>query len=39
MKLDALVDLLGLHTALQVRLLNIIKTYKRIRILKTHLLF
>ena len=36
MKLDALVDLLRLHTALQVRLLNIIKTYK---ILKTHLLF
>ena len=44
MKLDALIDLLRLHTAiwkrtLQVSLLNIIKTNKRIRILKTHLLF
>ena len=44
MKQDALIDLLRLHTAvgkrtLQVSLLNIIKTNKRIRILKTHLLF
>ena len=41
MKLDAIIDLLRLHTAiwkrtLQVSLLNIIKTNKRIRILKTH---
>ena len=42
MKLAALIDLLRLHTAiwkrtLQVSLLNLMKTNKRIRILKTHL--
>ena len=42
MKLDALIDLLRLHTAiskgtLQVSLLDIIKTNKRINILTTHL--
>ena len=43
MKLDALIDLPRLHTTIwkrtiQVSVLNIIKTNKRIRILKTHLL-